>query len=1182
MKKKRASLIKRAISSIIAFSLSVSMLSTLPASADEEKHFYPYMLFAGSSDDGAIVSTASNICINGNVATNGTLSFGNNYNINGTITEHAGETTPIIFDQIDDEFFSEDVDYYTEDYSCSDINITIIDPIVVNGEIVLDGNVSINSGIKTCDDITLTGEVNNTNNSVICSQYGDINIESINTNLGGLIYAPCGTVSIIAQNLNLNNVIIIADKIIIDAPSVNMNSSTSMAQFVGEAIASNNIDTELTPELYAFGKYNEDEATVTINWYSNVDGEFYILKSSDNIEYTTVAEANGSNTYEYSLPESFDTLFFKVAVTNDDKSAESIPFKVTKSDNAISVELLDSDEDGLPDVYEVFFGTDLSIADTDNDGLTDYQEVYNTGTDPIKYDSVSVGISDYDADSDNDGLSNGNELLQGTDAQNRDSDNDGLNDGEEINIYETDPLVSDSDGDSLPDGDEIHIGLNPSNPKTFGSPDEEYVIEQSISYNSPALAAINTEDNPYEMTITFNAAGYAENAAAIDVSSYSNAIRNDATFGAIAQISYNSACKYENGVLYYRIKDNYVPNSDNPYADYTDAFDGIKRFQAFKFDEVNNVLMPVKTEYDVATNTVSCEVENGTYCLIDFSQWLYGLGYGRLILTKQPVYNIPINGTDLIITEQYEAETENSRLMLVSTSAPITWMQAKDLCEQNGGHLMTISRSYEQEPVVEMLKEHGLSDSYWIGATEVEGEFKWITGEQDLYDNWGNGQPDSGYGDTENYVGITKGNHEWGTFGQWNDFRNDDEIVCGYICEWDNIETEAYNILVGTNLKKMTILDGQLEPGSSIDTDNDGLTDWEEVKQDSSFISWDNEKPVFKTTEEGWSELLSINSFIETFLEGCYFYPSDYYNDKLIELDGFTEYLNSLYIVPFLSDPTDYDTDKDGYDDYYETNETKTSPSCSNVNEEIGLSRKEYINIEYHNNFVSYGGNQKWFPGTSIEELGCGVIASCDILIYLGLAHYNTYSFTPMILYNEDGSIKYNPYRDFVLFYFENYYMPINELSSRGTIVASEMEKYLNNYGINASVSWSNFDAFTTTRFLFNYILSDYNEKLESDKELYNQIIKMLKNDIPVMLSIGSSVNNGEGIPFYSTIIQCERGISNNYYSDHYVTITAVYYDDIANDYYLEISSWGKKYYVSFNQYNMYRDIFSGELRIII
>ena len=41
-----------------------------------------------------------------------------------------------------------------------------------------------------------------------------------------------------------------------------------------------------------------------------------------------------------------------------------------------------------------------------------------------------------------------------------DSDGDGLQDGQEVRL-QTDPLTMDSDGDSINDGEEIELGLNP-------------------------------------------------------------------------------------------------------------------------------------------------------------------------------------------------------------------------------------------------------------------------------------------------------------------------------------------------------------------------------------------------------------------------------------------------------------------------------------------------------------------------------------------------------------------------------------------------------------------------------------------------------------------------------------------------------------------------------------------------
>ena len=623
-----------------------SIANVMPVSADDAVSPYPYTFFAGSNEDGAITSTAGNFCINGNAATNGTFAVAGNFNVNGAKTEHAGENIPIIFDEIDEHFFSGDVEKHSEDYSYSELNINVTVPIEVQGELELDGNITLNTGLKALGDITLTGEVKNTNDSVICSQTGDIFIDSQNVNLGGLVYAPCGTVTLKAQNLNLNNVIIIADKISIDAPSVNANYSTSMGQLVGEAISANNngstngngghnADDTIDLMIYAFGSYNKEEKAVDIEWYSNIKGRYEISESADNDIYVPLAEVTDFTTYRYHITNDFDNKYFKIKVTKEDKSAESVPFVVSRTDDGYRVDFLDSDSDGLADIYENIIGTDVNNSDTDDDGLTDHTEVYMTGTDPTKYDSVTEGVSDFDADNDNDGLSNGTEIELGTDPMNSDTDGDELSDGEEINTYGTDPLNTDTDGDTLPDGDEPYIGLDPANPETFGTPDGEYISEQTIAADSEALSEINTDENPYELTIKYTGTGYAEGNISAGESGYANTVGSDMELGTIAEFSFKDSCKMDKAVLYYKVKSEFTDNELGTYAADNDELSGIKRLGVFAFNEEHNILVPVVTEYDIENNTVYAEVDaQGTYFLVDYEKWLKEWGVSAKKNTK--------------------------------------------------------------------------------------------------------------------------------------------------------------------------------------------------------------------------------------------------------------------------------------------------------------------------------------------------------------------------------------------------------------------------------------------------------------------------------------------------------------------------------------------------------------------
>lgn len=86
-----------------------------------------------------------------------------------------------------------------------------------------------------------------------------------------------------------------------------------------------------------------------------------------------------------------------------------------------------------------------AVADTDSDGLSDVTE-------------EGLGTSPTDPDSDDDGLTDGEEVLDvGTDPLDGDTDADGLGDGLEVEVAGTDPLDSDSDDDGLADGQDPSV-----------------------------------------------------------------------------------------------------------------------------------------------------------------------------------------------------------------------------------------------------------------------------------------------------------------------------------------------------------------------------------------------------------------------------------------------------------------------------------------------------------------------------------------------------------------------------------------------------------------------------------------------------------------------------------------------------------------------------------------------------
>lgn len=373
--------------------------------------------------------------------------------------------------------------------------------------------------------------------------------------------------------------------------------------------------------ILCFGEYNKDDNSIDINWYSTDEGSILLYESDDESEWAKFAEVSEAESYKYVIVDDFQTKWIKAMQETNDGMIESEPFTVTFSDGEYVCTLLDNDGDGLPNIVEEMYGTDTEVPDTDGDGLTDFEEVYITGTDPLKFDSDDNGINDADDDSDGDGLSNKEEIVLGTGPTSADTDSDGLSDFGEINKYSTDPLNADSDNDTLNDGDEFAIGLDPNNPETFGIPDAEYKVNQTIAMDSEVLARVNTEESPYKLSLEVTASGNVNGHLDAGKSSYSAVINSDIRLGESIDLSYIRG-DVDDVKLHFTIGDAYLENELNIFPD-EEELQGIKRLNIFKYFEDINMLLPIETTVDEETNTISAAVDElGTYCVVDMEKWL--------------------------------------------------------------------------------------------------------------------------------------------------------------------------------------------------------------------------------------------------------------------------------------------------------------------------------------------------------------------------------------------------------------------------------------------------------------------------------------------------------------------------------------------------------------------------------
>ncbi len=110
------------------------------------------------------------------------------------------------------------------------------------------------------------------------------------------------------------------------------------------------------------------------------------------------------------------------------------------------------------------------------------------------------------------------------------------------------------------------------------------------------------------------------------------------------------------------------------------------------------------------------------------------------------------------------------------------WWSAHQACDSVGAHLVTIVSAEEQDYVAALAR--GCDDpGCWLGGTDsdVEGSFRWVTGEPFGYRNWKSGEPNDDC-DGEDFLHIRTG-------GDWNDQAHDGSChnwgLMQYICEWE-------------------------------------------------------------------------------------------------------------------------------------------------------------------------------------------------------------------------------------------------------------------------------------------------------------------------------------------------------------------------------------------------------------
>lgn len=98
-------------------------------------------------------------------------------------------------------------------------------------------------------------------------------------------------------------------------------------------------------------------------------------------------------------------------------------------------------------------------------------------------------------------------------------------------------------------------------------PDSEYIFEVDVPSDVENFSNINTDTNPFEVSVKMKAAGNILSNLDARESLYSNAMTNDATLGICPEFIYDEGCKIEEAVIQFKIDDENAVEADTKKAE---------------------------------------------------------------------------------------------------------------------------------------------------------------------------------------------------------------------------------------------------------------------------------------------------------------------------------------------------------------------------------------------------------------------------------------------------------------------------------------------------------------------------------------------------------------------------------------------------------------------------------------
>jgi hypothetical protein len=232
----------------------------------------------------------------------------------------------------------------------------------------------------------------------------------------------------------------------------------------------------------------------------------------------------------------------------------------------------------------------------------------------------------------------------------------------------------------------------------------QYMRTWELSDND--FPRINTTDNPFALSASFDAAGIPSLHLRTGESGFSNAMRNNMIQGIIPELTYHEGLRVENVTLRFEIQEQINPARG--VLEGHSEFDGINRLNVFKwFDEVN-MSLPILTEVDISNNVVYTVAESfGSFAVVDMDDW-----FTFLAEQSEECVFVATNWNAMVLSADFSPDSDNN-----TDTNGLRWVADDVLSLINNG---IITKLPTIESVVEFVSDREVLQNFRVNFTVSE------------------------------------------------------------------------------------------------------------------------------------------------------------------------------------------------------------------------------------------------------------------------------------------------------------------------------------------------------------------------------------------------------------------------------------------------------------------------------